>query len=1254
MATLELDAEQPVPKPTLTADPVATGPAADAVTDQSVYGRILDGFKEGAAHGWGTEKVGFSDDSIKALRDNGVFMKDHLNVLKAFNEAWMRPAATILDGALRGINAAAYGAGHALIASDILPKQAARDIAALPGMWQGGPLGMGKLTPASRAQVRTNKLPYDRGPAVAGGLDDRPNLPVARDMGVTEAKPPITEGTPAEAAANAVKPIEAAHASPYSFDSFSMEKIGEGQGAQSYGHGLYFSTSPEVHAAYMQEFGSNKGAFDNTGARDLARYYLKQFEWSPEARSLALSKIEGDIKPYVERGEPLEEHIDMPKALRQLVLAKGVLESSDPLTDKAVSYKVRIWADKEHFLDWDKPLSEQPTMLKAFEDEWKRTGEKPVDWKGMSAEQAYDRLAEHIGGDDASQTLNRAGIPGIKYLDQGSRGTSTGTHNYVVFDDKLVEITHKNGELVERPGRTMPEMAKAGEKVTSEGSAVDKAGNIRLDLIKTHEDAKNVIRQAALEHGGYLDARAGGIPLAHVEPLATALGMPVEEVMGRLRGLGREMKNDNEVRFAIQSMIQSAEDTSAAMKKADLSGSTDDLIELQRLRMRHSVLQEQVAGLTAEWGRTGNVFQEFGDKVKDAQSLGRFLKDKRSESIDDLRAMAKAGAALDPRTQLPKFLQDLRKPTLWEKFLYVWKNGLISGPVTHTKYAIANTAFMAKDILLDTPAAAAIGKVASVFKPEDLDRVYFGEALAKLNGIIMGTPDAAIAAFEALKTGIPTQLPRQTSLNIVNPFTQMKPAVGGKVGAVIGAPSHGVSMIHTFFNFLGYSAEIEAQAYRQAVKDGFHPIKDRVAFWERQSDHAMFPQEEWMDAAVIAGAKANFALPLGPSGRQAQALLHKSKIGEFILPFTTVPTNIFKATMESTPLAYASPEVRSVLKGEQGQAAADMAWGRVVGGSALMTMFASWAVNDTVTGDGPVDPKAQAEWRLTHQPRSVRMGDFWYSYDRFGPVGDLVFLASNLTEAGYALGEGEYAEAAGHAVASAGKWLTETTGMQGLSDLIKVTQDPKRYGEHYASNVTASLIPFSSLLGQSASILDPNARDAHGIINAAKNKIPYVRQSLLPMRDWAGTPVVNALEYSVVRKLPVNQNPVDMEMQRLNINPTKVAKEISGVKLTPEQWDEYQVVAGGPTRMALESWVKQPDWYGLPPAARENIIKSTIKDMRAKAATVMQMRHPELIQQGVQQRVERFTNTDKQSRKFRRVPDPGVDVDPQALPEPAQ
>jgi hypothetical protein len=41
------------------------------------------------------------------------------------------------------------------------------------------------------------------------------------------------------------------HGSPHKFDKFDSGKIGTGEGAQMYGHGLYLAETPDVAKAYM-------------------------------------------------------------------------------------------------------------------------------------------------------------------------------------------------------------------------------------------------------------------------------------------------------------------------------------------------------------------------------------------------------------------------------------------------------------------------------------------------------------------------------------------------------------------------------------------------------------------------------------------------------------------------------------------------------------------------------------------------------------------------------------------------------------------------------------------------------------------------------------------------------------------------------------------------------------------------------------------------------------------------------------------
>jgi len=98
-------------------------------------------------------------------------------------------------------------------------------------------------------------------------------------------------------------------------------------------------------------------------------------------------------------------------------------------------YRVRVNAAPRHFLDWDRPISEQhPELQEAL-----RRIRAP---RHLTGEQLYN---QHLRGSDEEVTneLKYAGISGIKYWDKNSRDEGRGTRNYVVFDPDIIEIKRR-------------------------------------------------------------------------------------------------------------------------------------------------------------------------------------------------------------------------------------------------------------------------------------------------------------------------------------------------------------------------------------------------------------------------------------------------------------------------------------------------------------------------------------------------------------------------------------------------------------------------------------------------------------------------------------------------------------------------------------------------------------------------------------------------------------------------------------------
>jgi hypothetical protein len=768
-----------------------------------------------------------------------------------------------------------------------------------------------------------------------------------------------------------------------------------------------------------------------------------------------------------------------------------------------------------------------------------------------------------------------------------------------------------------------------------ENPAVDKAGNIRLDMIGLNGDAKTIMLEAAKANDDFSAARNGDVPLAQIQSLSEASGVPADTLVENSDGLGRLMKNDAVVRTWLQAFIQASDDMGGLMRKAALTKAPEDLQALAEARMRFQHMQEQVSGLTAEAGRTLRVFRDFYQARGAAEGIADVVQKHTGDSLDDLQRLAEAGAELD-RTQIPGFIGDSLKPGFKDYAWQFWVNSLISGWRTHIKYIEANGAFSGIEHLVTAPVAGAISKVRELLG-DDAERIYSGESMAALWGAVRGFPDALRAGWRAAATGMQTELPYEMTNDIVpginNPVTQQRP-ISGPLGVAIDIPSRSAAAIHSFFNFWNNRISIEKQAYRQSANEGLSPLSGD-AFWRRQNEIAANPTDAMGSQARVDSYRLTFISELGPKAKAVQEMLQKVPALHAIIPFLHIPINILKRGYEHTPAAFLDSDMRADLLGKNGAVNQNMALARVTVGSGFMAYIANKYLNDEATGDGPRDPSARQQWLLTHQPNSIRVGNNWVSFDRFGPIGDVAALGANTAEVLKTLqsdDDDRVSQAAGAAVHAASQMLEGEVGMQGLANLLDATEQPERFGARYVGSTLGTLVPYASFNRQTAQAMDPYTRDAKTVLDNIKLTLPLVRETVLPKRNWLGDPVPNPAYHTILNTRTAIADPLDQELQRLQITPTLPRDRIGGVKLTPNLFDEYVSTAGPLTRMTLDPMVRSPDWPKLPDYVRESAIRSSIESSRNIAASVMQMRHPDLITQGIQQQVDHITGVSHTAR----------------------
>ena len=232
------------------------------------------------------------------------------------------------------------------------------------------------------------------------------------------------------------------HGSPYKFTQFDPTKIGSGEGAQTYGHGLYVAENPSVAKSYAE----NVKDMDSIQALNKRLSQLNKVMDEDSVYPGAYRKFKS------EKGQKASDEYDHIMEMR-----------NQKVSDKGNLYKIDLPDEHiEKMLDWDKPFANQPKNVKEALKEsgiYKQYKANQSDFTSPQATRGINMrgenihaFIEHIAGspEKAAQMLKDMGIPGIKYLDATSRDVRKGTRNMVIFpgNEHLLNIQDINGKPI--------------------------------------------------------------------------------------------------------------------------------------------------------------------------------------------------------------------------------------------------------------------------------------------------------------------------------------------------------------------------------------------------------------------------------------------------------------------------------------------------------------------------------------------------------------------------------------------------------------------------------------------------------------------------------------------------------------------------------------------------------------------------------------------------------------------------------------
>ena len=291
--------------------------------------------------------------------------------------------------------------------------------------------------------------------------------------------------------------IAALHASPHSFRKFSTDYMGQGEGAQAYGWGLYFAESEKVNRDYLKKFARDKYFIEWRGRRfdawhgsdEFVEAVLKDMGVSEPTRSMKLAiwqlavPVLDDNREekldYLNRQQNYAESTLRSKRLfeTELQYESKIAEAKERLAVikflkervgdfsrgseivPASNYRVELNVDDSELLGWDYVDETILGLLKDSPVEEVRyaleRAERRADDRGenVSGKDVYQELFDAFwdGEDGTRQEAQKAAsvfllssdIKGIRYADGLSRGKAEEeqTYNYVIFNEKYIKIT---------------------------------------------------------------------------------------------------------------------------------------------------------------------------------------------------------------------------------------------------------------------------------------------------------------------------------------------------------------------------------------------------------------------------------------------------------------------------------------------------------------------------------------------------------------------------------------------------------------------------------------------------------------------------------------------------------------------------------------------------------------------------------------------------------------------------------------------
>ena len=435
---------------------------------------------------------------------------------------------------------------------------------------------------------------------------------------------------------------------------------------------------------------------------------------------------------------------------------------------------------------------------------------------------------------------------------------------------------------------------------------------------------------------------------------------------------------------------------------------------------------------------------------------------------------------------------------------------------------------------------------------------------------------------------------------------------------LLGWPSKFLTTSDEFFKAMNARMEYRVQTYLEAEelakvspgKETDTIMRELMSNKSRKSRNFGKKDGRVMDEKLLDVAKElTFQTDLeGWAGSFANTI-HEIPVLRPFFPFVKTGHNIMVYTGTHTPvLNLALSESRKALRGELGPYAQAVHRGRLAMGGMFMMVGGLAAHNGVITGSGPKDKNRRSEWMKTHQPRSLKVGDTWISYDRIEPFGQILTAVADIH---HAMQEGELepnkAEyLAQYLMYSISSNITDKTFFQGVNDLANIIS-PNGAGAGTKAidavvNLVNNFMPKAGLRRAYSNALTPYMQEYHRLydrtlnqmglgdfIEAPADKVDHLTGEKL---DSASAGFWNAL--LPLKTVERGSDSVRDALEDIHFETAAVRQEIGFIDLKPKEESRLnELIAETGLHARLKKLTSNPQWIKAVEDHREAMIAGT-------------------------------------------------------------